>query len=247
MRFLLISSKGTKGSYNDGIWTIGTLTNHESISLVLTTKVTKSGDIENVVVATTTTYDPNITNNRDKEVTTPEVGEADLEIIKVADKSMFKVGDNIVWTITVTNYGPNNAINVVVEDWFIGDVKYISSSVSKGKYNPKGIWTIGELDVGETVVLKLVTKVLSGNYVLNNAVVVSSTPDPDLDNNRDDELVTIDEDDDGNRNTPEPQKGDSPNPTPKTSTPKMHAAGNPIVMVLLALLAIAGVSLRRKI
>ena len=51
---------------------------------------------------------------------------------------------------------------------------------------------------------------------------------------------------DGGDNPPVPDGHKVPTPS-KNKTPTMHATGNPIVMVLLALFAIAGVSLRRKI
>ena len=95
------------------------------------------------------------------------------------------------------------------------------------------------MEVGDEVVLTIVCKALTAGTVINTAEVVSDTPDPDMENNKDKAIVTV------KKNNPTP---DNPPKTPKTpKTPAtMHAAGNPIVMVLLALLAIAGVTLRRK-
>ena len=239
----LLSAKGSKGAYEDGIWTVGTLDDKEAATLVLTTRVTaSSGIIRNVATVTGSTYDPNKSNNRDNDVTKPKAKPmADLGIIKVANVEKVKVGDKIIWTITVTNYGPDVAKNVRVKDVTVGDVEYISSRATKGSFDPLyDLWTIGDMEVGDEVVLTIVAKALSAGTVINTAEVVSDTPDPDKDNNKDKAIVIV-------KDKPTP---DNPPKTPKTPTPKtpatMHATGNPIVMVLLALFALVGATLRRK-
>ncbi|WP_407422673.1 hypothetical protein, partial [Methanobrevibacter sp.] len=237
----LISARGSKGAYENGIWTVGDLNNDDVEVLVLTTQVTaSSGVIENIVVATSSTYDPNETNNRDNESVTPEPSKpsADLEIVKKANVEKVKVGDKIVWTITVINHGPGVAKNVRVADVAMGDIEYISSGASKGLFDPvSGIWIIGDMENGESAVLTLEFKALSAGTVINAAVVVSDTPDPNEDNNKDKSVVIVEP------VSPAPAAAKSPvSEAPAT----MHATGNPIVMVLLALLAVVGVTLRRK-
>ena len=246
----LLSAKGTKGSFDNGIWTVGDLDNGEIVTLVLTTKVTVSGGtIENIVVANSSTYDPNITNNMDKEVAKPQPKvvpkpSADLEIIKEANVDKVKVGDKIIWTITVINYGPDKAENVVVTDLIKeGKLLFISAKVTKGIFNAyDGTWNIGDLENGDQAVLILVCEALSEGTVINYANVTSDTPDPDLSNNEDISIVEVEKTPENNDS---PQDPDTPNDTPE-KTPTMHATGNPIVMVLLALLSIVGVTLRRR-
>ena len=235
----LMATKGSKGAYENGIWTVGDLNNQEQATLTLTTKVTVSGGtIENIVVASSSTHDSNKTNNRDKEVTNPKPVEtsADLEITKVANVDKVKVGDEFIWIITVVNHGPDVAKNVRVTDWATGDFEILDIIVSKGDFDINtGIWTVGDMEDGETVTLELICKALSDVDAVNHASVESDTPDPNEDNNYDMSSVDV--------YTPSPD-----NPV-KHSIPKahtMHATGNPIVMVLLALLAIVGVTLRRK-
>ena len=250
----LISTKLSKGKYQNGVWTIGTLNNGEMVTLTLTTKVTVSGGtIRNVVVVKSSTYDPNNTNNRDVEITKPKspaTPSADLEVIKVANVEKVKVGDKIIWTITVRNHGPDTAKNVRVTDIVSGDAEYVGSKTSKGSYNPlEGIWTIGQLANGESVKLTLVCKALSEGKVVNTAKVTSDTPDPNNDNNKDYYTVAVVKTAVNNQSDDYPVDN-SPdlsyksNSAPVSST--MHATGNPIVIVLLSLLAIVGVSLRRK-
>ncbi|MDO5860454.1 DUF11 domain-containing protein, partial [Methanobrevibacter sp.] len=237
----LISARGSKGAFLNEIWTIGDLNNGDTATLTLTTRVlVSSGTIKNTVIAHTSTYDPDKTNNKDNEVIKVKKASAsaDLELTKVANRDKVRVGDIIIWTITVTNHGPDKASGVYVQDILdAGDVEFISAKYSVGKFNEKtGMWDIGDLENGESVTLIVIFRALSEGEVINYAEVVSETPDPNLDNNHDSSTVQVVKDV-PDHNTPN---------TPKTSTPTMHAAGNPIVMVLLALLAIAGVSLRRK-
>ena len=238
----LVSARGSKGSFEDNIWTVGDLNNGEIATLTLTTKVlVSSGKIENIVVASSTTYDPNMTNNKDKETTTPKdkPGSADLEIIKVANKDKVKVGDKIIWTITVINHGPDKAVGVYVKDILkAGDAMLISGDTNTGLFDVNtGIWYIGNMEAGETVTLTVAFRALSAGEAVNYAEVNSSTPDPNPDNNKDSSTVVIVDPDVPN---------DVPDEPSEPSTPTMHATGNPIVMVLLALLAIVGVTLRRK-
>ena len=244
----LQSAKGSKGSYDDGVWTVGTLNNGEIATLTLTTKVTiSSGTIENVVVAKSSTYDPNQTNKRDKEVTNPKAKttSADLELIKKANVDKVKVGDKIIWTITVINHGPDKAIGVYVQDILdAGDVEFVSAEPDVGEFDEEtGMWDIGDMEVGQTAKLIVIFNALSEGDAINYAEVISETPDPNPDNNDDSSTVEIV---DGGDNPPVPDGHKVPTPS-KNKTPTMHATGNPIVMVLLALFAIAGVSLRRKI
>ena len=242
----LVSAKGSKGSFNNGVWTIGTLNNKESVVLVLTTKVVTSDTVVNVVVGNTSTYDPNLTNNNDTEIINPKPV-ADLELIKTSNVKVAKVGDKIIWTIKVTNLGPDKAVNAVVHDIFSGEFEYIKGQASKGEFEAlEGLWTIGDLDVGETVTLKLYIIALEEGVVSNFARVTSDTYDPDMSNNNDSAVVVVK----SNGTPSEPPEGTPDEPPVKVpgKTPDvMHATGNPVVMAILALLAVVGVSLRRKI
>ena len=235
----LISAKGSKGKFLNEIWTVGTLANGEIATLTLTTKVTGDEVIENVVIASSSTYDPNKTNNMDVEITTPKVVEtsADLEIIKTSNVKVVKKGDIIVWTIVVINHGPDKAKNVVVSDSIEkGIVEFIDAKVSKGKFSLEdGDWYIGDMEAGERVVLTLTTRALTTGEIINYAYVVSDTEDPNPDNDEDYASVIV-------KDTPIDGHHHSGEKVPE----KMHATGNPIVMVLLALIAIAGAALKRK-
>ena len=175
------------------------------------------------------------TNNKCNNSTTvsPVV---DLVITVEPDVTEISVGDKVVWTVTVVNQGPDTAINsrayVVMPD----ELKLLGFRPSKGNYDPEtGIWTIGDLAPGEKVTLLLDTEVLAVGSFVVDVFTECDNYESNLTNNLDEAGV----------NGTEPE-GNETVPPQDVPVPPMHATGNPVVMVLLALLAIAGLSLKRK-
>ena len=94
---------------------------------------------------------------------------ADLTLTKDVDNATPNVGDNVVFTITVTNDGPSEATNVAVEDMLPNGVSYVSSTPSQGTYdNTSGIWTVGTIAYPGSATLQITVTVLGsatvGNY-----------------------------------------------------------------------------------
>ena len=236
---LVYVSDNSNGAYDvkTGIWTVGDLANGEVAVLNIVTIVkTTNATIINTVNVTSDTYDPNEDNNQ-AENETYVAPEADLILIKDVDKDVVKVGDKVKFTIAVINLGPDSSINVRVHDVLPKGLKLISFKVSKGSYNEKtGVWNVGDMKPNETVTITIVAEALFSGHIVNSAYVESDTYDPDVSNNNDTAEVTVEEPDNG------PNEPSSVPPSPGN----MHATGNPIAMVILALLSIAGASLRRK-
>ena len=78
-----------------------------------------------------------------------------LSVTKKAGKRVYKVGQNINWTITVKNIGEHTAYNVVVVDDMTGDR-----------------WVIAALAAGAEETVTVTTRAAKTGYV-TNAVVVS--------------------------------------------------------------------------
>src|SRR5262249_52580803 len=70
---------------------------------------------------------------------------AALALPKMADNATPAAAANVVFTITVTNNGPNNATGVVVNDFLPAGLTWVSDD-SAGAYVPAtGLWTVGAL------------------------------------------------------------------------------------------------------
>ena len=169
---VFISSDGDYDE-NEGIWTIGTLNNNTSAVLNIKTLVNVSNTtIENVASVTSDTYDPDESNNIDNE--SVEVKSlAELEISKTASNSTAKIGDEITWTVTIFNHGPDTALSVVLRDILPEGLIYISDD-SKGLYNSTtGICHIGDLEYGREFVINIKTRVNITNATLVNIASVN--------------------------------------------------------------------------
>jgi len=111
---------------------------------------------------------------------------ADIEIRINASSNSVGYGDKVTYRITVINNGPDTAENVTVGDWLNGDFfKYISDD-GNGAYDPNTvIWTVGDLENGESKVLNLVVQIVTSNTIVTNTATYNSgtTDDSNLDNN----------------------------------------------------------------
>ena len=119
--------------------------------------------------------------------------DADLFITKTADNMSPTSGEEITFTVTAGNNGPENATGIQVEDLLPSGYTHINSTVSTGSYNEiTGIWVIGDLPSGETETLSINVKVNQTGIYLNTATIeVGNENDPDLTNNTDEVLPDV--------------------------------------------------------
>jgi len=83
---------------------------------------------------------------------TPQV---DLELTKTANPTSAVSGDTVVYTLTATNNGPNDATGVEVTDQLPSSVTATgNNNASKGSYTGS-IWTIGDLANGDSETLTI--------------------------------------------------------------------------------------------
>ena len=81
---------------------------------------------------------------------------ADLMIEKLVDDSTPECGDQITYTIKVTNNGPAKSKGIVVSDLLPSGLIYSTSTPSQGTYDANtGIWTIGDLNSGASATLTI--------------------------------------------------------------------------------------------
>ena len=133
------------------------------------------------------TYYKAITN-RTTFTVSPKI---DSKIKKSSDSENYNFEDVVVWTLNITNAGPNKATGVVVTDILPEGLIYIRDD-SGGKYNPAtGILNIGELDVGEQRIINIFAIINKTGEIVNKANVTSKEFDINLTNNHDQSSVTV--------------------------------------------------------
>ena len=96
----------------------------------------------------------------------------DLSLTKEVDNSRPAVGGNVVFTVTVTNAGPDAATGVAVKDQLPQGLTFVSATPSPGAYDDAtGLWTVGHLDNGATVTLEVTATMAVSAAVVNVAQV----------------------------------------------------------------------------
>ncbi len=110
------------------------------------------------------------------------VGQADLSLTKTVDEAAPNVGDDVTFTVTLNNAGPNPATNVQVKDVLPAGLAFISAAPSQGTYDQvSGIWDLVDpIPVAGTATLDVVAQVTGPGAAENIAEVTASDQfDPD--------------------------------------------------------------------
>lgn len=134
--------------------------------------------------------DGSASNNSDTETTTVVVL-ADLALSKSDGVDPAGVGQEVPYTLVVTNQGPSAASNVVVNDQLPAGFEVASTPqgcVVQGKNIQCALASVGP---GETRVLEVVARALEEGHWVNTATVSASTSDPVSANNSDSETTDV--------------------------------------------------------
>jgi uncharacterized repeat protein (TIGR01451 family) len=178
--------------------TRATLANGASSTFTVVVKVNASTatgtTITNSATVSSTTTDPTSTNNSATATTSVNTS-ADLAVTKTDSPDPVTAGNNITYTINVTNNGPSDAQSVTLSDTVPTNTTFVSNSGASG-------WTCTDPSVGGsgtiscnrasfangasatfTVVVKVDPSAAHGSSISNTATVSSSTSDPTSSNN----------------------------------------------------------------
>ncbi len=106
---------------------------------------------------------------------------ADLELEKTVDDATPNLGQNVVFTVSLTNDGPDTATGVIVADTLPAGLTYVSDDPSQGTYTSgTGLWDVGTLTDGATATLEITATVDVTTTVTNSAQVqAADQADPD--------------------------------------------------------------------
>ncbi|HEX3529840.1 MAG TPA: IPTL-CTERM sorting domain-containing protein [Thermoanaerobaculia bacterium] len=109
----------------------------------------------------------------------------DLAITKSVSPTNPTLGQNVVFTLTVTNNGPTAATGVAVTDNLPAGLTYVSDDGGGAYSTGTGIWTVGSLAVSASATLHITATVETTDQVCNLAQITAVTPlDPTPANNQ---------------------------------------------------------------
>gem|GEM_PF-2161298 len=197
----LVSANASSGSVTGSVWTLGgPIAPGGSETLMLTTTVDANAPttIENVaeVASANETDIDSIPGNDDGDQSQDDEDNAmitidplviDLELSKNVNATQVDVGDQVTWTISVTNNGANantSATGVQIADVLPTGVTFQNANTSNGSFN-NNIWSLGSpLAPGATATLTIVTSInnnAAGGDELCNTAQVSAANETDFD------------------------------------------------------------------
>jgi large repetitive protein len=203
-----VASSVTQGSYDSatGVWMVGTIESEANATLEIVATVTTLGPKVNTAEVTAADQpdlsstpgnnDPD-ENDQDSVTITPEA--IDLSLNKTASNTAPSLGDDITFTILVSNAGPNTATGVEVTDLLPDGITFVSATPSQGTYDAAtGIWLIGAIESGSDATLDILVNVATIGAKVNTAEVtaadqpdLSSTPGNNDPTENDQDSVTI--------------------------------------------------------
>ncbi|MFY0594773.1 hypothetical protein, partial [Roseivirga sp.] len=191
--YTFVSAAPSVGTYvaGTGVWTVGSLAKDANATLAIEATVLATGDYENTASVTAVNeFDPNAGNNT--ATATLVTQSADLEVSKVVSDATPNVGDDITFTVRVSNNGTDLATGVSVTDLLPDGYTFVSKNTGFGSYDENsGLWTIGSVSTTQTATLEIVATVLStGNYDNTATITAADQGDPVTANNT--STVTVD-------------------------------------------------------
>ncbi|TXE16668.1 DUF11 domain-containing protein, partial [Psychroserpens burtonensis] len=116
----------------------------------------------------------------------------ELSVIKEVDITQPLIGDNVTFTITVSNEGFVTATGVTVEEFIPSGYTFVSYAATTGTnpdtyFESTGEWVVGQLNPGQVQVLAITVEVLGFGDYLNTASISDFVggDDQNEDNNTD--------------------------------------------------------------
>jgi uncharacterized repeat protein (TIGR01451 family)/gliding motility-associated-like protein len=198
--FILYSA--TSGIYDhiSGIWVVGTVSAGDSQTLVVDVLVNDSGPYTNgAEITAADVYDSDSTPNnnilaeddQDEAVVNP-IQVADLSLTKSVDNTTPDAGTNVIFTITVSNDGPSDATNVQVTDLLPTGFTYVSDDAAGNYISATGIWSLGNLAVGNSISLNITATVNPvGDYT--NVAEITAADQADIDSTPANDILSEDD------------------------------------------------------
>ena len=159
---------------------LGSVARGEVFSLSIAVTPDRSGSITNVATVQASGNDPATANNQASATTTVR-DTADLSVSMTDSPDPVNVGQQLTYTLAVTNGGPSAASAVTLTDTLPAGVKFVSATADQGSctYSEATVTcALGGLAAGATTRARIVVKPTRAGTITNSAVVSGAEGDP---------------------------------------------------------------------
>jgi uncharacterized repeat protein (TIGR01451 family) len=192
-----VSATSSQGSVSQAAGTVtcnfGSLTSGAVATAIIVVQPHATGSITNVASVSGTEFDPASANNSASIAITVNAA-ADLSINAADAPDPVHVGNNITYTLTVTNRGPSTATAVNLTNALPASANFVSASSSQGSCtNSAGIVTcsLGNLSSGAVATVSIVIAPTSHGVLTNTASISAAQTDPVASNNASSVATTV--------------------------------------------------------
>ena len=183
------------------VWNVGTLAPNTSATLTIpATRVTAANTVNTAEITFSDQLDPDSTPGNgqvgedDRDSVTVPSQSVDLGVAKTVNNATPNVGNDVTFTITVTNplASGTTATNIGLSDVLPPGLTYQSNTASSGTYNSgTGIWSIASLSSGTTATLTITARVTTSGAKTNTALLTAlDQSDPNSSNDTSSAIVT---------------------------------------------------------
>jgi uncharacterized repeat protein (TIGR01451 family) len=115
------------------------------------------------------------------------LAKADLGLTISSSPNPTVIGGKLNYVLTLTNFGPSRATNIVLTDFLPAGLITYNSIATQGKYDKiTGVWNVGSLDPYHSARLTILTNVPTGmnpGRIYNEATVAGAQRDDRTSNN----------------------------------------------------------------
>jgi len=108
---------------------------------------------------------------------------ADVAVTKTVEPASVKNGQQALFTIHITNSGPDSAASTTVTDVLPSGLTFVSATTTAGIYNSAtGLWSVGSMASGQSETLEIAATVTGtqGTTIINHVTIAI---DPNIDVN----------------------------------------------------------------
>jgi len=177
---------------------LGNVVMASPVTVTIVVKPLQTGQITNTATVTGNVTDPSSANNTAQAVTTvnaPSTATADLAITKTAAPEPVQMGNNLTYTVTVTNNGPTDpATGVILTDSLPAGVTFVSATPGQGTCNQAGVTVscnLGNIAMATPVVTTIVATPAQAGQITNTATVAGNEIDNSPANNTAQAITTV--------------------------------------------------------